>query len=103
MSLHDYDRIRNDPYAPPTNRSYEMGSGGGSSKAGLIAGLLLLILFGFILVGGWMGSDPAADDAPPAVTAPANDPAVNQGANPSATPQPNTAMDEAAPPAAPAQ
>jgi hypothetical protein len=104
MSLHDHDRNRYDPYAPPTSRPYEMDSGGGTSKAGLIAALLLIVLFGFILVGGSMGSDPAADDATPAVTAPATDPAANTGANPSADPQMNPAGDGATPPStAPAE
>ncbi|MFW5654612.1 MAG: hypothetical protein ACOCYW_03060 [Roseicyclus sp.] len=82
MSLHDYDRNRHDPYAPPGHRPYEMGPAPRSSKGGLIAAVLLIALFGFILLGGWMSDDPATDGAAPTMTEPATAPATDPGATP---------------------
>jgi hypothetical protein len=97
MSLHDYDRNRRDPYAPPSNRTYEMDAAGGPSKGGLIAAVLLIALFGFILVAGWNSGGPAPDGAAPTMTAPATDPVTGLGGDPAATPQANPAAPAAEP------
>jgi hypothetical protein len=82
MSLHDHDRNRNDPYAPPTNRPYEMDSGGGSSKAGLIAGLAVARSVRLHPCRRVDGKRSRGGRRPPAVTAPATDPAANTGREP---------------------
>jgi hypothetical protein len=71
------DPYRTDRYGNPGTRPHELGTVGASSRAGWIVGIILLVLLGLIVLGAMAGGgQDGGTDVPPAVTAPAIDPAV---------------------------
>jgi hypothetical protein len=73
---HRTDPYRTDPYGHPGARPHELGTAGASSRAGWVAGVILLVFLGLIVLGAMVGGGRDATDAPPAATASGADPAA---------------------------